>query len=254
MQTIVPTLVPGLASREPRARLRSWPQVLADLEQAGVALERLPGESADATENRVGTGLMALYRDTRSDEAFEALYAFSRQGVLQWIQGLVRRARSPVDPHELLQDTFVNVYRYPSAFRSDHPGSFRVWVRTIAGNLVRRAGSPRRRLSFQELPEGLQEPEDTRGDPVALAATTEQEDLLRSAWILFLCHYRRAWSELSDRDRRALHLVEVEGLSYQEAAGLLGVGRSNMKMIVFRARVRIARRMRAAMGTVAAAA
>jgi predicted DNA-binding protein (UPF0251 family) len=44
-----------------------------------------------------------------------------------------------------------------------------------------------------------------------------------------------------------LHLVEVEGLSYQEAGDILGVGRSNMKMIVFRSRKRVARRMRQTM-------
>ena len=44
-----------------------------------------------------------------------------------------------------------------------------------------------------------------------------------------------------------VHLVEVEGLSYQEAGRILQVGRSNMKMIVFRSRKRIARRMRLAM-------
>ena len=54
-------------------------------------------------------------------------------------------------------------------------------------------------------------------------------------------------SDLAQRDRRALHLVEVEGLSYQEAGRILQVGRSNMKMIVFRSRRRIAKRMRMAM-------
>ena len=58
----------------------------------------------------------------------------------------------------------------------------------------------------------------------------------------------RAWAELSQRDRRTLHLVEVEGLSYEEVGKLLSVGRSNLKMIVFRSRRRIARHMRLAMG------
>ena len=41
--------------------------------------------------------------------------------------------------------------------------------------------------------------------------------------------------------------MEVEGLSYAEAGEILGVGRSNMKLIVFRSRKRIARKMRLAM-------
>jgi DNA-directed RNA polymerase specialized sigma24 family protein len=122
-----------------------------------------------------------------------------------------------------------------------------VGVRTIAGNLVRRAGVPRSGVSFQELPEGLQEPEDRDADPADLAVRGEVERRLAVAWILFLCHYAQAWNRLSSRDRRTLHLVEVQGLSYLEAGRLLGVGRSNMKMIVFRARKRIAQRMREAM-------
>ncbi len=233
--------------RDPFRRLESWPDLAVLLEERGVAPRRLEGEGDEGFENRIGTGLMALYRDTRSERVFEALYGFARPAVLLWIRGLLRRNRSRLDPAELLQDTFVNVYRYPSAFREDHAGSFRVWVRTIAGNIVRRACSSKRRVSFQELPEGLQEPEDLRESPVLSAEADEQQTILRSAWVIFLWHYSRSWSELAPRDKKALHLVEVEGLSYQEAGRLLKVGRSNMKMIVFRARLRIARRMRASM-------
>jgi RNA polymerase sigma-70 factor (ECF subfamily) len=206
------------------------------------------GEATEAVGNRNATALMALYRDTRSAAAFDALYGATRDGVLAWIQSLLRRGRSPLDPSELLQDTFVNVYRYPTAFRDEHDGSFRVWVRTIAANLVRRAGGRGSRLSFQELPEGMQEPEDRRGSPLRLAQTREESSTLRSAWVLFLAHYAAAWQELAPRDREALRLVEVEGKTYLEAGEVLAVGRSNMKMIVFRARRRLARRMRAAMG------
>ncbi len=232
---------------DPAEALRFWPPVTHALRERGVELRRLEGEDEESVRNRIGTRLMALYRDERSAESFEALYSFSCPAVLQWIRGLLARGRSHLDPAELLQDTFVNVYRYPTAFREDHAGSFRVWVRTIAGNIVRRASAPRSRFSFQELPEGLQEPEDTSENPVRLAEADEQEDRLKASWILFLQHYARAWEGLSQRDRRTLHLVEVEGLSYQEAGAVLRVGRSNMKMIVFRSRKRMARAMRNAM-------
>ncbi|MFT5287367.1 MAG: DNA-directed RNA polymerase specialized sigma24 family protein, partial [Planctomycetota bacterium] len=55
--------------------------------------------------------------------------------------------------------------------------------------------------------------------------------------------------ELRPRDQRALHLVEVEERSYIEAGEILGVGRSNMKMIIFRARKRMAASMAKAMGS-----
>jgi len=245
--TVLASATPIALPFEPEGRLASWPAVSAELRRRGVALDRHPGESLDDYENRIGTRLMALYRDSRQTDCFEALYDFARPAVLHWIRSLLSRGLGHLDPSELLQDTFVNVYRYPTAFREDHAGSFRVWVRTIAGNIVRRASAPRTRFSFQELPEGLQEPEDSSGNPAATAMEEEQEERLRGAWMLFLAHYSRAWEDLAQRDRRALHLVEVEGLSYQEAGEILQVGRSNMKMIVFRSRKRIARRMRHAM-------
>lgn len=227
--------------------LEAFPRICTALEGRGIGWRRGCEETRSGFEDRLATALMALYRDTRGDQAFEALYDLARDGVLDWIKSLAVRASSRLDPQELLQDTFVNVYRYPRGFRDERAGSFRVWVRTIAGNLVRRASIARSRLSFQELPAGFQEPVDNRADPTLRILRAEDERQLRGAWILFLCHYGRAWGQLSPRDRCTLTLVEVDALSYEEAGRALAVGRSNMKMIVFRARRRIAHAMRVSM-------
>ncbi len=190
---------------------------------------------------------MSLYRDSRSEESFVALYVFSRPAVLAWIKSLLRRGLDHLDALELLQDTFVNVYRYPGGFRDEHAGSFRVWVRTIAGNIVRRAKARSSTLSIQELPETYREPADTRLDPEQRAVADEQNERLRASWILFLSYYANAYDQLAERDREALRLVEVEGLTYAQAGERLRVGPSNMKMIIFRSRKRIQARMRAAM-------
>lgn len=192
---------------------------------------------------------MALYRDTRETEAFEALHAFTGPSVLQWIKTLLGRDLAGLDPSEVLQDTFVNVYRYPAAFREDHGGSYRVWVRTIAGNVVRRGALKRARLAQVELDDGAELEDHSRG-PAQLLLDEDESQNLRRAWLLLLHFYAEAWKELGPRDQRTLHMVEVEGLSYQEAGRSLAVGRSNMKMIVFRSRRRLARRMREAMGRV----
>ena len=197
-------------------------------------------------DDQRSTHLMARYRDTREAAAFEELYSLTREPVLGWIKSLLGRDLGHLDPNELLQDTFVNVYRYPTSFREDHAGSFRVWVRTIAGNVLRRAASQRARQAPQELSEAFELEDRARG-PVQTADEGEEAEVLRRAWSLFLGLYAAAWKELAPRDQRTLELVEVQGLSYQEAGEVLGVGRSNMKMIVFRSRKRIARRIRAAL-------
>lgn len=220
--------------------------IVALLFERGVRLDRVPGEGARARAERLDTELMALFRDTGSDEAFEALYTHARERVSEWIRWLVRQRRSGLDPVDLLQDTFVNVYRYPGSFRDDGGASFRCWVRTIAANALRRALTVAARPGTLELHAGS-DPEDTARGPVRVAEETEELGALRESYALFLAHYQRAFAQLSPRDRRALELVEVEGRTYADAAGVLGVGSSNMKMIMLRARRRLQQHMRQAM-------
>ncbi len=238
---------PCQAQNPPAERLHTFPDVAQRLKERGVCLTLRADEDPAAFENRIGTRMMALYRDTRDPACFEALYTFARPALLRWIRSLLTRELAHLDPAELLQDTFVNVYRYPAAFREDHPASFRVWVRTIAGNVLRRATTRRPRLLTQELSPEVSEPEDRAACPLLRAEHGEESRHLRATWILFLSMYEQAFHTLSQRDRRTLHLVEVEGMSYRDAGELLGVGRSNMKMIVFRSRRRIVRKMRLAL-------
>jgi len=233
----------------PSISIRSrWPTVARELELKGCDPVRGADESREAHENRVGTALMGVFRDTRDPAAFEALYTFSGPAILGWIRGLLGREHAHLDPAEVLQDTFVNVYRYPAGFREEHRGSFRVWVRTIAGNVVRRGAVARARVLHNEGPVSVDIEDEGVGDPIRTVVDEDEARRLRRAWALLLLAYAQAWNELAPRDRRTLHLVEVEELSYREAGRILGVGRSNMKMIVFRARRRMARRMREMLG------
>jgi len=199
-----------------------------------------PVDEFDAT----ATALMARYRDSRAPGDFEELYRATFDSVMIWVRSLLRQGPAHLEAHELVQDTFVNVYRYPGSFRDEHDGSFRVWVRTIAGNVVRRARGKLPREGHAELPEGGLEPADSRCGPAVQADLLESGARLGAAWPLLLAAYHNAWSSLSPRDREALHLVEVTGLSYADASELLGVRASNMKMIVFRARQRLYARLR----------
>ena len=49
---------------------------------------------------------------------------------------------------------------------------------------------------------------------------------------------------LSDRERAALQMVEVQEYSYRQAADELGIKLENLKMVIFRARRKIHRSMR----------
>jgi RNA polymerase sigma factor (sigma-70 family) len=206
-----------------------------------------PGESFEEHRDRLDTVLMAWFRDTRRREAFDSLYEHAHERVFTWLRWVLREQQVQLDPVELLQDTFVNVYRYAGGFRSDHPASFRAWVRTIAANVVRRSRANLARRWFTGSMELAPELEDRGSTPPTFAGDSEERRSLRGAWVLFLHHYLAAYAALSPRDRQALQWVEVDGLSYAETGRRLRVGPSNMKMIMLRARRRLQLRMSASM-------
>ena len=204
--------------------------------------------TGDAGSDRLDTALMTLFRDTGRREVFDALYGSARASVYEWLRWMVREQQARLDPLDLLQDTFVNVYRYAASFRPESGAGFRRWVRTIAANVVRRAraATPRRWVSATA--ELAPELEDRQPGPALRLVEGEETRALRVAWANFLVLYAEGFARLSPRDRRALELVELEGRSYSEAAEELGVGPSNMKMIMLRARRRLAVHLRDALG------
>lgn len=184
------------------------------------------------------TELMVLFRDSGSTQAFEALYDSSRGILLSWILHLLAMRGQNGDPAELLQDTYVNVYRYAKSFREGAGEGFRGWARTIAANVVRRA-TRRRALSLCSLGDEGFEISTGEAGPERETCAREQVAGLAPAYGLLLVAYAHAYARLSPRDRLAMHLVEVEGLDYAAAGQRLRVGASNMKMIMFRARKRL---------------
>lgn len=225
--------------------LAPWPAVADELSRRGL-VKRGRKREADS-DAWLGTALMTLYRDTRSRECFEALYSTSRPAVERWILSLVRSGAPRLDADELVQETFINVYRYPNAFRPEHPGSFRAWVRAIALNAMRRASTHSGELSLEELCEGRGELANRGATPLASAVEGEEREELRTGWLLLLQLTQQAMEQLRPRERQALELLECERRSGFYDAAVMGVSRSNFKMIVFRGRRRLAARLRAAL-------
>jgi len=191
------------------------------------------------------TAHMARFRETRAAADFDALYCAARGSVLAWVLQVAGREARALDPFELVQDTFVNIFRYAEGFRPDDAASFRRWARTIAGNVVRRAlrnrcaGVPTQRLDATVHSEA----QDPRPGPAEGLLAGERAAELRRTYALLLALHGAAYADLAPRDRAALQLIEVEGLAYRAAAERLGLGLSNTKMIVFRARQRLAQRL-----------
>jgi RNA polymerase sigma-70 factor (ECF subfamily) len=144
-------------------------------------------------------------------------------------------AGQPADAEDLVQDTLIRAYRAIGRFDGAYP---RAWLLTI----LRHTHLNRVRVRSAVLL--------ADGDGVAATldrlgtATPAAEDVVVGE--LFEGVVAEALAALPDKHRRVIQLVDVDGLSYQEAADVLGVPRGTVMSRLHRARARIRTRLAAA--------
>lgn len=241
------TTAGALSRDELRRRL---PELQSELEggeyQRVVALLDDEERPADALRDALSTRFMEVFRQTQSRTCFGLLYELNSHHLLVQVAGRLRRYASKADPRDVLQEVFFNVYRYPHRFNSEREDAFRVWSAMIVRNTVlkhlRSLGKGgRTEVPFEDLSD---QPEAGAPNPLHGAIERESQGECIRAYLTYLQLYLRFYGMLSERERRALHLVEVEDLSYREAASDLGIKLENLKMVIFRARKKIHRSMR----------
>ncbi len=225
-------------------------EVTVDLDQP--AASRLtgiiedPGRDAESRRDALATQLMEIFRLHKSRAAFGLLFELNRAHLLQQVSARLRRYGSKADPNDVLQEVFVNIYRYPHRFNCEREDAFRVWSATIVRNTVLKhlrslSRSGRAEVPFEDLPE---QPEPSCKGPLGGAIESESTQECNRVFVTYLHLYLRFYTMLSEREQRAIHLVEVETRSYREAAQELGIKLENLKMVIFRARRKIHRSMR----------
>lgn len=143
-------------------------------------------------------------------------------------------AVTAADAEDALQEAFIAAWRSAAGFAGTD--SARGWILTIARNALhrryrRRAGEPEGFDSLDALGAaagwGVEEPPD-----VLLERLEDQERL------------RRALDALPAPDREVLILRDLEELSGEQTAELLGLTQQAMKSRLHRARLRLAARVR----------
>ena len=127
------------------------------------------------------------------------------------------------EAEDLTQEVFVRVFRSLDTFR---PGTFEGWLHRITTNLFLDQARRRRRIRFESLP-------DNAGDrlPGSMAAP----DLSFSDQI-FDDDIETALGALKPDFRVAVVLCDVEGLSYEEIAEVLGVKIGTVRSRIHRGR------------------
>ena len=172
-------------------------------------------------------GSRRVARTKTNEEAFE-------RHVLPEIEVLLRVAQSMTRNHaeaeDLVQDTLIRAYRGIGRFDGRYP---RAWLLTILRNTHINRNRRRR-------PELLRD-QDATFERLASDASTDQADVFVEQTIDG--EILAALDELSDDFRRVVELVDIDGLSYPEAAEVLGIPVGTVMSRLHRARRRIRDRL-----------
>lgn len=156
-----------------------------------------------------------------------------RQYVLPELDVLYRVGRSltrnHADTEDLVQETIIRAYRAIDRFDGRHP---RAWLLTILRNA--QINRTRRRR-----PELLHDP-DVEMERLAATSVGDQDDPEHQVVDpVFDSNVQDALEALPDRFRRPVELVDLAGLSYQDAAAQLDVPVGTVMSRLHRARRRM---------------
>jgi RNA polymerase sigma-70 factor (ECF subfamily) len=138
---------------------------------------------------------------------------------------LLRLGVPPADVEDVAQEAFVRLYQKRASYRAD--AAFKPWLLTIAGNL----GRNRLRWRFRRREDSMDAMTEKGADPsvspadVTLAETEHRVQSVRAAVAM-----------LPPALRQTVVCVELEDLSYNEAASVLGCTAKAVETRLYRAR------------------
>jgi len=205
------------------------------LEASGVP-EPVTEGSVETGQARQGADRELVQRAQQGDkEAFEVLVR-KHQGRVFAVAGGILHSREDVE--DIAQQVFLKAYF--SIKRFDQRAAFSTWLYKITVNecwdlLRKRKVRP---LMYEadlneEQVHVYQSQEDGSGDTPDVSERLEAREQLDQ------------WLEcLDEKDRTMLVLKEVQGFTVEEIAGIMGLNGNTVKVRLFRARQRVAERIR----------
>jgi RNA polymerase sigma-70 factor (ECF subfamily) len=146
-----------------------------------------------------------------------------------------RFVRNETEAQEILQDTFLSIWRKLDTFKGD--AQFSSWLYRVAANAaLMRLRAQRRHpvISTEELPLGYL---DNHGQlpPAGENWARRPDDQLQSEELR--THIQRAVDDLPELYRTVFLVRDVEGLSTEETAEVLGISIPTVKTRLHRARI-----------------
>jgi len=175
----------------------------------------------------------------RTSEPEEALIARSRHGDVDAFNRIVDMYQRPLynlalrmlgdapAAEDATQDAFISAFRNISRFKG---GSLKSWLFTITANGCRDMLRSRKVRRAESL-----EAEDTALDPPSSAESPEDYAVRREMGR----NIQQALDSLPHDQRLAVVLIDVQGLGYEEAAGVMGISVGTVKSRLSRGRARV---------------
>jgi len=184
------------------------------------AVARIDGQPDEAgAESR----LIALAR-SGDLEAFERLVVLNERRVFALALRLTGNAE---DAQDATQEAFLRLYR--KLGQIDSGRSVGPWLYTVTVNACRDIGRRQRRSRLVAMDHWVAAaPADPSGDPERLYSGAERERELREAL-----------AQLPERERAALLLREMNGMSTEEVAAVLGSSATTVRSQVSNARLKL---------------
>ena len=179
------------------------------------------------------------------DKDFDLIQAIN-SGEVEKFQDLVKRyeaklynfslrmCRDPSDAEDMIQDTFLNVFRYLKNFR--YEAKFKNWLYKVAAStcIKKRRKSkfaPEKELSLEEF---LPDDEAEKPDHVPQWALMPLDKLLNEELAGVI---NNTIMTLPKKYRMVILLRDIEGFSTTETAQILNLSLSNVKVRLHRARL-----------------
>lgn len=173
--------------------------------------------------------------------AFELLVEKYRRRLLRLLSRMVR---DPDEVEDIAQETFIKAYRALPNFRGD--AAFYTWLYRIGVNTAKNYLASRKKAMPTISEQALDEDDEPDERLVAQDISTPESVLLSKQVALAVNQVVEA---LPEELRTAITLREMEGLSYEEIADLMGCPIGTVRSRIFRAREAIAAKLRPILGT-----
>jgi len=172
--------------------------------------------------------LILEYQQNDNVQAFEILVQKYKNPLTNFVYRFLGDYEACVD---VVQETMIKVYRYKDTYNS--VAKFSTWIYTIAGNLARTEYRRQRRRQFFSISDVGDEhksfdiPDETYRPDVITDSGIKDEII------------QKALLKVSDAYREAVILRDVQGLSYEEIAEILGVNEGTVKSRINRGRAEL---------------